>query len=104
MTMSHGRADPEQTRRIRSGLYGRGPLTRQDAELLRSRPPYTWGAKYETLVIAAVLFWAAVLIFGLVRHTQMARLVIPLIFLVAGVPAWWLGRRARRRVRQALTD
>ncbi len=60
----------------------RGPLTRQDAELLRSRPPYTWGAKYETLVIAAVLFWAAVLIFGLVRHTQMVRLVIPLI-------SWW---------------
>ncbi|MDT0262512.1 hypothetical protein [Jatrophihabitans lederbergiae] len=55
-------------------------------------------------MIAAVLFWAAVLIFGLVRHTQMVRLVIPLIFLVAGVPAWWLGRRARRRVRQALTD
>lgn len=106
--VSAGR-DDEQVRRIRRALVGRGELTRGDAEVLQGgRAGLGWFGRpsgFRTaLSVAAVLFWVVVLARDVAVGVAFGRLLIPLVFVVLGVPALVLRWRRRRIIRRALGE
>jgi hypothetical protein len=102
-----GRHDDDQVRRIRRALFGRGELTRQDAELLQQeRERLGWFGRPSrartALFFGAQLFWIAVLVIGLVAGASMSRLTIPLIFVIPGLPLYILAVIRRGKIERAL--
>ena len=97
--------DDDQARRIRRSLLRGGELTREDAEVLqRGREGLGWFGRpsfaRNALLVAAQLFWIIILVLGLIARVSFGKLVIPLLFVVLGVPAlvlsWMRGRKIQR--------
>ena len=98
--------DKEDRRRLRSGLIGRAPFTRSDAELIAQRFPFDGSRASKALVVLGPLvaiYSAVLVVLGLVHHHIAAGWLIFLIFVVLlGVCGLVQPLRVRRKIKRAL--
>lgn len=100
---------PGQTQgAARRALLGGGELTREDAEALQSgRPAWGWFGRpslgRNALLAGTLLFWFALLIFDWITHVSVGKVMVPLVFVVLGVPTLVMRQRRLRRIQRGLS-